>query len=79
VGYNGRKTTALWNTTEEKLSNILRFFSACIPQWKKISFVVVHKGGKHPSNYPTTHAMLLHCIPQPENNLITAQINFSAK
>jgi hypothetical protein len=63
VGYNGKKTSALLDTTEENLSgNILKLFCGdpipeenffrCIPHWKKSLPV-----------YPTTEENLFCYIP----------------
>jgi hypothetical protein len=58
VGYNGRKTPALWDTTEEFVTHP-DIFLLCILQWKK----------RLPL-YPTTEENLLHCIPQQKKTIL---------
>jgi hypothetical protein len=53
VGYNGRKTPALWDTTEKFVTHPEIFFL----QQKKLLPL-----------YPTTEENLLHCIPQRKKN-----------
>jgi hypothetical protein len=78
VGYNRRKISALWDTTEKNLLAIQRLFSVvshngknlclCVPQRRKTFSVVSLNGKTHPL-YPTTEKNLFLCIPKQQKNL----------
>jgi hypothetical protein len=79
VGYNGRNTSALCDTTEKKIVSHPEILLRCIPQREKTSSIVSYNGGKPSPMFPTTKKKssvvshngknLFSCIPQQQKNL----------
>jgi hypothetical protein len=82
MGYNGKKNSALWDTTEENSSNILILCAASPTGGKFLLFFLSHIGKKSLPLYSTMEENLFCCIPYRKKNLKVnncAKINFSAK